>query len=43
MVDERNLVNQENFGSNIAKFSLQELIKEIGGSEADLKIEQIHK
>jgi uncharacterized protein (TIGR04141 family) len=40
---ERELGSQDSFGSNIAKFSLQELIKEFGGSEADLKIEQIYK
>jgi uncharacterized protein (TIGR04141 family) len=39
----RDIRNVEKFGSNIAKFSLQELAREMRGMDVDLKIAQIWK
>ncbi len=39
----RNLANIEEFKSNIAKFSLQELIRDMKGIDVELKITQIKK
>jgi len=41
--NQRELLNIETFNSNIAKFSLQELSKEIRGLNLHLKITQIQK
>ncbi len=42
-VSQRDIGDIEGFNSNIAKFSLQELVKEMAGSEVNLKVAQIAK